>query len=309
MDTLEKNKEQPIIILGYGRSGTTWVSDIVSKTLGGLLLFEPFHPAVWDHSSALSYSWQWNPAFSEQIELTLQKGNKNPWLIRNHLAKNPQSLSVSYIQMIWDNTQILGFKAIRCNHIIPHLHNSISEKIVFLIRHPLAVLASILNRPQFFEEFGWDNHLKMFEENVLTHPMLSPKTRQKFQKTKTKNEKVLAMWAISNVIAISDTLQLGTKIMYYEDLYKNPFAETRSLLEYLQIKRSIHPSYIFTPSMLTLKTAHNMNSEDALFYTEGNRVFWKDQINLDEEIKMLAFVQDFILDYPKVVKRLNRYFS
>ena len=40
------NGKRPRIVVGFGRSGTTWVQDVVAESNGLRAVFEPLHPAL-----------------------------------------------------------------------------------------------------------------------------------------------------------------------------------------------------------------------------------------------------------------------
>ncbi len=302
-------KRKPIIILGFGRSGTTWVSDIISKSLGSLLLFEPFHPAVWDQSGKLCYAANNHDDFKSQISFVLNKKERNPWLIRNHLSVNPQQLNQSYIDSIWENCEISGFKAIRANHQIPYLYQEISDRILFTIRHPLAVIASIKNRPRFFEELGWQQHQSLFEEHVLQHPLIKRNYKGNFNQLETFEEKVATMWALSHLLSLTDLINHNLPIIFYEDLYLKPFEETKKILKVLGSNHNIHPSYLFTPSMLTLKTAHSFSQVDDDFFKFRSKVFWKDNLTDHQANQLMHLIESIIKPHSRVYHLIKRYFE
>ncbi len=79
---------RPTIILGLGRSGTTWLSDIISKYSGGMVLFELMHPGTYPASHHILYKD--NIATVDAIDHiagVLNKDIRSPWLLRNHLIQ------------------------------------------------------------------------------------------------------------------------------------------------------------------------------------------------------------------------------
>lgn len=78
---------RPIFVLGFGRSGTTWISDVISRTLCGILLFEPFHPKM----KIGRFAYQSNldniarMALKYHIQNLLDGHIIEPWVLRNSL--------------------------------------------------------------------------------------------------------------------------------------------------------------------------------------------------------------------------------
>ena len=111
-----------IIIGGFGRSGTTWLSDIVSKCLGGLILFEPFHPGVYDVSDKVIYAGNIDDnSLRSHLDEIRASHPTNPWILRNHLNSPIEKHSASFIKYVWSNSKILGYKTIRGNHCLYQL--------------------------------------------------------------------------------------------------------------------------------------------------------------------------------------------
>lgn len=304
--------EKPIAIFGFGRSGTTWLSDIISKCLGGMILFEPFHPNVWNDSNQYTYEPLRSDGFDQSLNSQLSKCYKgeetNPWLLRNHIGVNPLEFSQAFIEMVWANSEIIGFKTIRLNHVMVNFKES--HQCIYILRHPLSVISSILKRPNFFEEFGWDFHLDVFFKRTLEHPYLKGKFDQFDFTNMTHAEKVGSMWALSSIIGLIDCQKYGIKRVYYEDLYDDPYQETEKILESFDlIDIPIHPSYIFTPSMLTLKTAHNFDKGSDVFLNEGPKAFWKDTFSDSEADKLMDMIGQYFSEFDQLSLEVARYFN
>ena len=90
-----------IIVLGFGRSGTTWISDMISKMNGRLILFEPFHPSVTHLSQRIAYT----PVdrgiegylIAQLLTDVLTKRHKKLWLLRNHVPTKLEEVSQSFV--------------------------------------------------------------------------------------------------------------------------------------------------------------------------------------------------------------------
>ena len=280
-------KKGPIIIVGFGRSGTTWLSDIISKTLGGIILFEPFHPKVFLESQSYCYTSSFSSLekLESHINECYKYSSKSAWLLRNHISRSEDANS-SFIKYISNNTEVIGFKSIRSNHCSPLLLKIFGSKAILIHRHPLAVLASIINRPQFWNEYGWNWHSEEFFNRVVIEKNFSLKQISIIRKIqsslKSKNEIIVLMWALSFIISLNDIKGIGGHVIIYEDLYLNPFNQIRQLLNYLDKSSSkIHPSHIFTPSLTTLNTIHSFSIFEDLSREKLDDLFWKKHFNKD----------------------------
>lgn len=250
------------IILGFGRSGTTWISDIISKITNSLILFEPLHPSV-NYNKNLSYIYikNNNIKLKNHLNLCLNKKIKKPWLLRNYIQYDITKNNIDYnlIQNIYNNCNINGFKSIRLNFAINWLKKTYkNSNIIFLIRNPYAVYSSICKRN--FWEYGWPNTYNLWikqAEKILNdyYPIY---TKYLYQDNNTYEQKICIMWSVTNKIAM---LNNNILIKKYEDIYLNPFKEIKNIFSNFSINiNSIHPSYIFSPSITTNKTIHGLKN-------------------------------------------------
>lgn len=292
---MDNNKKEPIIILGFGRSGTTWLSDIVSKSLGGLVLFEPFHPEVCAFAKAYCYHNSSDKALLQQgeahISKVINKEISNKWLIRNHLTTRLEDVSDQFASQVWDNCNVIGYKAIRQNFMIPWIYNNISKNIVFVKRDLLSVMSSLVKRTQFWKEFGFDFHERKFFTEVIYSKKYGfldeAALRSLYSSLEEDYEKMAFLWVVTHQVVEQDLNTLGIGYYKYEDLYLNPYQTTRNILEYLGYKDiSVHPSYIFTPSMLTLRTFH----KESFNKTSDLDFFWEDTLT-EEMVKGILNVE------------------
>jgi hypothetical protein len=293
--------KSPIVILGFGRSGTTWVSDIVSKIYGGLILFEPFHPSVTDRSKQFSYLTitddENSAILKEYFENLLNKKHRKNWLLRNHIPTRIEDADPEFINLIWKECSIVGFKEIRSNFIIPWLKDNLNAKIIFIIRNPLAVVSSIKNRLNFWE-FGWQETFQIFLEKTIYNDYYKKHKISScidiLKRFKSDIEKVGFMWAITHAIVLPELKKQNIPIFYYEDFYKNPFSTVRTLFRYLgEDQIGMHPSYLFTPSMTTLKTIHGLKNMDQKLNFKNLSFFWEETLSRKEVDLVLDIVSLF----------------
>ena len=298
--------KNPIIVLSFGRSGSTWVSDIISKNLGGLLLFEPLHPETCPFPQRACYADGSDPAFSVELERflseILDRRHRNRWLLRNHLFSPLEAVSPAFVDMVWEESPVLGFKEIRANFLIEWLIDHFDARVVYLVRHPAAVVASLRRRKNFWNEFGFETHWRLFQDHVVRNPRhlqaLAP-YRQIIDRAQSQVERETVMWAVSHKLASEALRRRGLPIFRYEDFYEHPFPTTRALIRHLGgDPAAIHPAHIFVPSMTTIRTVHGLTSSESDFAAKGWGIFWDDILSPAEFDGVMALVQAFdIQDY------------
>lgn len=291
-----------VVILGFGRSGTTWISDILSKVTGRLILFEPLHPAASGLGRAFTYGRGVSPVGGDSLvsylDDVLGKRVRKNWLLRNHLPVGLDEVSDDFVDAVWRECEVVGLKEIRSNFMIPWLARSLDVRIVFVMRHPLAVMASLKKRVRFFDEFGWDAHVEMFVERVFSNEAYASTGvlggRARFVGARTRIEQCACMWAATHAVALADLARLGLPVFHYESFYESPYATTRALLRYLGLSgRSIHPSHLFVPSITTHKTLHGLREGEDRIAREGASLFWDGVLTAEEVDSTMEIVRAF----------------
>ena len=299
----------PIVVLSFGRSGSTWISDIISKALGGLLLFEPLHPESCSFSEEICYSNASDTGQSAQLEpllnAILDKQDRNRWLLRNHLFSPLEEVSPAFVNMVWDECNVLGFKEIRATFLTDWLIEHLNARIVYLVRHPYAVIASLHRRKNFWNEFGFEQHWRFFQQRVLLNPshqtLLQPYAFI-IDSAQTQTARETVMWAVSHKIASTTLQRHDLPTFYYEDFYRNPFPTTRSVLNYLGYEADLHPAHIFVPSMTTIRTVHGLAASESDYSSAGMAIFWQDILSKDDLRTIGGIVEAF--DMPDYTDNL-----
>ncbi|MBM4293284.1 MAG: sulfotransferase [Deltaproteobacteria bacterium] len=290
-----------IIILGFGRSGTTWISDIVSKITGKLVLFEPVHPSVTEHVERFAYATitdrETSSLLKDFYNKVLNKQHRKMWLLRNHVPDRLEHINPDFLTMLWEECGIIGFKEIRANFMMEWYLENLPGKIVFVIRHPCATVASIKKRVNFWE-FGWpytyDLFLgkTLFNEHYQNHPIQN--CVEVVRRADSDIAKYAVMWAITHAIALPELERLGLPLFFYENFYDHPFSSSREMFNYLGYENvDIHPSFLFTPSMTALATVHGLEVPEQVYKQKGVSFFWDSILNEEEVDGVLDIVKSF----------------
>jgi len=289
-----------IVVLGFGRSGTTWIADIISKILGQLILFEPIHPSVTDLAAKFSYSTVNGNELSESLKSfyadILSKQHRRKWLMRNHVPDRLEKISESFLDILWEECSIVGFKEIRANFLIEWFMKELNARIVFIMRHPGATVSSIKGRSNFWE-FGWPETYNMFLKRTIYHDHYKDhqiaNCLDVVERAETYAEQCAVMWAITHAIALPELNRLGLPVFFYEEFYDLPFESSRELMRYLGYGDvNIHPSYLFTPSMTTLMTIHGIKIMEEERARQGI-AFFEEKLSKKELDDIMKIVTTF----------------
>ena len=195
---------KPIIVAGPGRSGTTWVGELIARLVPVRLVFEPLHPKKVATARGLAYRYVrpdgthprllrfWGAALTDRVP--------GRWV--HHLDDGVRHASHLIVKEIHANLA-LGWLAARFPHV----------PIVFCVRHPCAVVASRLRR-------RWPAALALravLDQPMLRRDHLADVTRV-LQGLRTEAEQHAALWAIDTRVALRHAERHPITVVRYEAL-------------------------------------------------------------------------------------------
>ncbi|PLX79216.1 MAG: hypothetical protein C0616_11865 [Desulfuromonas sp.] len=215
-----------LILVGMGRSGTTWAGNIINYDNDYRVLFEPFLPAKVNEAKGFKYIQYLNP---DCINMTL--------------ANHASIILAGKIQNDWVDRGNSRFfyrhrmlKDIRCNLMIGWLKKVANNPpVVFMIRHPLQVVSS-------WKKLGWgkevagnnsDFDIIMSQESLLRDfPIISEIVKEINREDFVQN--IVFQWCIHHLIPSIHLRRQEDYALYYENLITDPDQEVDKLFRYLE---------------------------------------------------------------------------
>jgi hypothetical protein len=206
-----------VFLAGSGRSGTTWLSEVINYKGGYRYVFEPFNPArvsAFGHFRSKQYLRpdDAREAFLEPARLALSGALRAPWTDRFNAKV------VARRRLIKD---------IRANLLLGWMRaNFPGMPIVLLLRHPCAVVNSRL-------ALGWKDNLgeTMAQEDLVEDHLLPMEAE--IRAARDDFERHLFLWCIDNYVPLRQFARGEIHLAFYEDLLESPEAGLRSLFGYL----------------------------------------------------------------------------
>lgn len=266
-----------IIVAGAGRSGTTWVADIIASQLPCRIMFEPFHSEKVEAFGQFSYflymrPQESNPALLDFAERILLGNIRNPWID-------------SEVDRIFPKFRLI--KEIRANLFLKWLSYMFPDvPIVFVVRHPCAVVLSRLRA-------GWatDEDIQAFlSQEELMGDFLSDKM-QKIRKATTDEEKHAIIWCIQHLVPFRQFLPGELQIIYYENLCLQPEKEVSRIFKIIKHEHRDNVfRYLRKPSNTTAIHSAILSGEDKI-------KAWKKYLSNTQIDNILSVVRDFGVDY------------
>jgi hypothetical protein len=209
--------KRSIIVAGAGRSGTTWLADIIASQIRARVMFEPFHPGKVADYRQFNYFQYKRPHDEDQalyryVEKILTGRIRDPWIDRT-----VESLVPAY--------RII--KEIRACLLLKWIHERFPEvPILFIVRHPCAVVASRL-------KLGWatdEDIVPLLSQSDLVGDFLSDKLAL-IRAVETPEEKHAVIWSVSNLVPLRQFGGVGLNLFFYEDLVLSVENEVRRAFE------------------------------------------------------------------------------
>lgn len=237
---LNRDYRNTVFLAGSGRSGTTWLSDIINYRREYRFVFEPFHPGevgICRHFNSKQYLRpdDRREEFLAPAREILSGAVRSPWTDRFHrrfLARR---------RLIKD---------IRANLMLGWLRTNFpGMPIVLLMRHPCAVAASRM-------ALGWqDNLAATMRQQKLVDDFLRP-MEEEILAAKTPFERHIFLWCIDNYVPLTQLSEGDVHLVFYEDLISYPERELPPLFDALGM--GFDPAVyrqMKTPSPLSRKTS------------------------------------------------------
>jgi hypothetical protein len=206
-----------VFLAGSGRSGTTWVSEIINYRNRYRLVFEPFHPGKVDICENFRLKQYLRPDDRREEYLgaarrVLTGRIRSSWTDRfNRKFVAPRRL----------------IKDIRANLLLGWMRENFpGMPIVLLLRHPCAVAASRL-------ALGWrDNLSETMEQEELVEDFLGP-VETEIRAARNALERHVFSWCIDNYVPLRQFGPGEIHLAFYENFVVYPEDEIRRLFAFL----------------------------------------------------------------------------
>ncbi|MGI9202192.1 MAG: sulfotransferase, partial [Woeseiaceae bacterium] len=199
---------QTTVLYSSGRSGSTWLSEILGSVPRTRLIFEPFHPRRGLKELA-EYRYQYvdpelpMPVLGDAYDAVLNGKRTTPW---TEQLNRPAT-------MVYKRRLV---KLVRANLLFPWLASRYpDQKHVLLLRHPAAVILSQLRN-------GWELSSARIWEQAELRQSSSIRALGSLDWPASGFLSNLVFWAAENRIAIDHALQSNTMVVFYEHVCLSP---------------------------------------------------------------------------------------
>jgi hypothetical protein len=240
------NYREVLWLVGDGRSGTTWVSDLINHDKRYRQMFEPFHPQLVPAMDFLTPHHYVRP-----LELNEKVKRIAGDVINGRFTDTRVDARIC---SLWHHGLLIKdiFANLLCGAVsreFPHI------KPVLLIRNPFAVACSKLKTKDWF----WlTEPLDLLNQKELVEDYLIP-FKDIIQKTSTKKNYLLnqiLIWSILHYVPLRQFSPDEIHICFYEDIYTAPEQEIADIMYFAKGKQAaeqvkLQKDYINRPSAVS----------------------------------------------------------
>lgn len=286
------NRKSPenIIITGSPRSGTTWLLEILETIGNTRRIWEPFTASRFatNDYKEINFGLGLRPYCAKDADnYKLKEYFTQLFAGTYHKLPMIGSHNKSWFEILKNCAfpQITIAKFCRAQRLVPWLNKNFSNKIILIMRHPLAVVASSLDHPAF-----------QGEEVANTHPVISDELSKKFPKLceytrslDTLAEKLTATWCFDYKIALQEKNK-KLHLIAYENFVASPEIELRSLSEFLQVELPLATYDLVKKPSSTVVQAKKDSTEEQLSK-------WKNKLSSEVISRVLSVLERFDLDF------------
>ena len=211
------NHRHTVFLAGTGRSGTTWIQELINYNNDYRIMFEPFHSNKihlikhWNYRQYLKGNDE-SKRYIDPAERILSGNIKHPWIdAQNHKF-------IAHKRLIKD---------IRAQLILHWISQKFPDiPIVLLLRHPCAVANSKI-------KLGWDSHLHEFlAQRELVNDYLEP-FKNHIQKSGDIFDNHIFLWCIENYIPLTQFSENQILVAFYETICETPQSEAARIFSFL----------------------------------------------------------------------------
>jgi len=214
------SKKSVIFVAGMGRSGTTWVGDLLNYQDHFRVIFEPFCADKVTEAKGFS-STRYIRTQVNSPELVNFARNVLTGQIRSNWTEIKKPGKIYFRRMIKD---------IRCNLMLLWLNQlCIGMPIVFVVRNPFSVAASWLQLKNFKEASDFDI-LRNQDRLFIDFPVIA--NALKMIDINDPFERIIWMWAVNHYVPFSQMDELNFYLAVYENLLLESALYAPCLLEF-----------------------------------------------------------------------------
>ena len=309
-------KSHPLIIAGSGRSGTTWVLDVLAEANNLRPVFEPLNPFGVAEAQAFANRYIREDAYEPELKRFLEKvfnaelnyqwpktrmvsttmrpsiTQMTSWDYNYKLLSRYKKFFNRYFSYIRKNSWRPIIKFIRVNLMLDWLAHNFNSRIIFIVRHPGAVAASKIAASQTQGGAAWDFNGPIQQSILAQYKQdanLGKDYLDKYSDIFSEKLSIVAghtlIWCIENILPIYTQQRKRRYVFFYEDIVNNPEMEFYHMLKILGLEHKPDKSIIVRPSQQASNEMKSSSFRENLLTMWMNRLTRQQLCEIDGILK------------------------
>lgn len=275
-----------ILLAGPGRSGTTWLADVICDGTGLQQIYEPLHPRFCPEVRRLTGFDERDPYL--RLFYLATDDNNPAWsqFWRAVLTGCVRNYWTDYSRTAWLPDRFL-VKSIRAGLMLGYIHDHFHPVIIYLTRHPCAVVYSRLHKVAV----PWHADVEdLLRQEPLVEGYLRPWVSQ-IERERDPLGAHAAWWAVETMVARRELASRTHYALTYEALSLRPEWEIRALQMHLGLdtvqpstEKLTRPSRMATPGTFNACSRERLREwQHTLSYDEQRRILdWAHRLGIDD---------------------------
>lgn len=324
VNILEQAGRKPLVIAGSGRSGTTWVLDVIASANNLKTVFEPLLPATGDTQTR--FASHYVPEDAEVAELQAFVGKMlagsldNVWTnyrirpdrlrptLRTLSSRSRSGAMYRRYKQLLGNLRVynkgpkqgVAIKLIRANLMLDWMAKCFDIDILFVLRHPCAVIESKMRLDQAARDTGlidnegdWDPYIQLEQymgDERFKQDFISPYLDGVHSLELTQVEANAVIWCLENGPVLRKGQGPKRCLACYETMVERGDEEWRRIGDELDISGIVDQSLLAVPSQQASQDFRGADSVTAKLCR------WQDRLDPQDKERIEYVLQLFGID-------------
>lgn len=281
-----------IIVAGSGRSGTTWIQDSLAEANGLRTVFEPLHPVGVPESRRFSYKYFSAGCDAPDLKLFMDKvisGNcRSLWM---DYRVRPDRFNILHVGILNAGLNLRKFlrhykkyrvrenngriiKFIRANLMLPWIVKQYGTPVLFVTRHPCAVIASRLKLGGI--DWASQQCLYRYRSDTTVVELIKLEFGVDITESFSTVEALTCVWCIENILPIRWAHNAGYMVTAYEKLLSQPDNEWERIIRELGLSNAPNKSLRESPSQQASSDMRGMT------FNKGHVGNWRHTLTVEQ---------------------------
>ena len=265
------------LLASSGRSGSTWLGDMLAATPGTQQIFEPLDPR---NSKAYRKLMDWPPDLTPSAfkrHYLRPETDAPEWgaFWEDVLSGRVRTYLTDYTRTHFLPKRFL-IKTIRANMMLGFVATRFRPRVVFLMRHPAAVINSMFYRVKT----SWPADVQdLLAQEALVEDVLRPWVGE-IERVSNGFEALAVWWAVENRVALDQLRRREHYLIFYEWLALHPREEIGGVLRWLGMNENDAPeSMLYRYSRMTSVRQRQSQEKDVMKRLSA----WRQELTPEEQ--------------------------